>query len=420
MVLIDFSCDELSPTTARVSPQTLMNVAIFNLRFGANLGDRLISKCLESELSTTAPWLSIQTFDLAGRDKLDLSQKRRLAFFILNRLPGWLRLKLAETLLRRLSRRVLAPKWRAALAGVDAVVIGGGGIFADNDLNFPIKIAAVLDAASAFKLPVAVIGVGVAHRWSERGQQILARSLSHIKLVALSVRDRPSADNWSTYLSASIAGDLEADVAPDPAFLSAKVYPKNAQLKDQDCVGLCITSPTALKYHDPSPVESTQIKAQYIALADELVDRGKHVKLFTTGVSEDIDFLQSLRNEKTKNPSRIEFCPIFHSPEAMVTMICTCGVIVAHRLHAIIPAFSFGIPGVAFTWDEKMQGQCELMGMQQRLHDLARTPPSRLADCIELANFEGIDPKLRDQLVAKTEIRISQLANQLTALLANA
>ena len=45
---------------------------------------------------------------------------------------------------------------RKRVAGCDAVVLGGGNLLTDADLNFPMKIAGALRQAAALRLPVAV------------------------------------------------------------------------------------------------------------------------------------------------------------------------------------------------------------------------------------------------------------------------
>ena len=58
---------------------------------------------------------------------------------------------------------------RTRLAGCDAVVLGGGNLLTDADLNFPMKIAGALDQAARLRLPAAVYGVGANRQWSAAG-----------------------------------------------------------------------------------------------------------------------------------------------------------------------------------------------------------------------------------------------------------
>ena len=50
-------------------------------------------------------------------------------------------------------RRKWRPHYLQHLEGAQAVVIGGGNLFTDVDLNFPTKIAALVHAANAKKNP---------------------------------------------------------------------------------------------------------------------------------------------------------------------------------------------------------------------------------------------------------------------------
>jgi hypothetical protein len=45
-----------------------MKIVVFNLRYGANLWDRLIAECLAAELAGADPSFIVDTQDLGGRD----------------------------------------------------------------------------------------------------------------------------------------------------------------------------------------------------------------------------------------------------------------------------------------------------------------------------------------------------------------
>lgn len=81
------------------------------------------------------------------------------------------RIALAALVQLRLRRHV-----RTRLAGCDAVVLGGGNLLTDADLNFPMKIAGALAQAARLRLPVAVNGVGANRQWSEAGRRLFGRA----------------------------------------------------------------------------------------------------------------------------------------------------------------------------------------------------------------------------------------------------
>ena len=121
-----------------------MKVVIFNVKFSANMGDGVIAECLEAELRQRSGW-DVCSIDLAGRKAWTVPadrQFRTLALSIVHHTPERLRAVAMEALLGFHVGRKLVPRWRAFLVDVDAAVIGGGQLFQDGDLNFPIKIGA--------------------------------------------------------------------------------------------------------------------------------------------------------------------------------------------------------------------------------------------------------------------------------------
>ncbi len=114
-----------------------MRVGVFNVKYSPNLGDGLLSECLEAELVRAIPGLSIASFDLAGRTDYGAGGRfRGAALSLLQSSPTPVRQRVASLMLGRAMQR-LAPTWRERLADVDVAVTGGGNLFSDADLNFP-------------------------------------------------------------------------------------------------------------------------------------------------------------------------------------------------------------------------------------------------------------------------------------------
>jgi hypothetical protein len=68
-----------------------MKIVVFNLRYGANLWDRLIAECLAAELAGADPSFIVDTQDLGGRDAPQTgagSGLRMAALFVLQAMPG--------------------------------------------------------------------------------------------------------------------------------------------------------------------------------------------------------------------------------------------------------------------------------------------------------------------------------------------
>jgi polysaccharide pyruvyl transferase WcaK-like protein len=331
------------------------------------------------------------------------------ALFVLQAMPGPVRQRVAGMMLDRLVRRRLEPRWAQVLSDADAVVIGGGGIFADSDLNFPMKIGAALRMAAERGLPVAVHAVGVSPGWSPRGRALLGRGLLGARLASLTLRDTGGLAMWARELGAyalPVPG-----IAPDPALTLGDHMAMGARDPAGRTIGLCITSPAALRYHsDKAP--RRDMADWYLGLAGELHLRGYRVQGFTTGAVEDGVFAQRLAQDFTRCTGGGTIAQPASAQE-MVTLIHACRAVVSHRLHAIIVAHVGGIPALALAWDGKMAGQMAMMGHADRLVDPAGLEPLQAADLVERIMAQGIDTDRRDALVEEARRGTRRLARAL-------
>src|SRR6056297_1732778 len=119
-----------------------MRIVQFGLPYSPNLGDGVIAECFAHGVGEVAPGASVTAIDLSGRPGFGAAvvANRARALAVLRRLPRPARHAVVQARLRRVLSRV-APRWREALVGADLAVIGGGQIFSDADLNFPVKVA---------------------------------------------------------------------------------------------------------------------------------------------------------------------------------------------------------------------------------------------------------------------------------------
>lgn len=387
-----------------------MKIVVFNLRYGANLGDRLIAECLAAELAGVDPSFEIDAQDLGGRDAPQTGTGKRglrmVALYVLQALPACARQRVAGMMLERLVKRRLEPRWAGVLSDADAVVIGGGGIFADSDLNFPMKIGAALRMAAARDLPVAIHAVGVSPGWSPRGRALLGRGLLGARLASLTLRDTAALAMWARELGAyalPVPG-----IAPDPALTLGDHMEMGGGDPGCRTIGLCITSPAALRYHsDKAP--RRDMAGWYLALAEELYRRGYRVQGFTTGAVEDSVFAEGLAVNFARRTGGGTIAQP-DSAQEMVTLIHGCLAVVSHRLHAVIVAYVRAIPALALAWDSKMAGQMAMMGHADRLVDPAGLEPLAAADLVEAIMAQGIDAARRDSLVEEARRATRRLA----------
>lgn len=395
-----------------------LRVGLFNVKYSPNLGDGLLSECLEAELVRTVPGLTVEAFDLAGRtDYVAGRRLRGTALSLLQSSPAPLRHSLARALLGR-SLNHLRPVWRSRLAGIDAAVTGGGNLFSDADLNFPLKIDAAWGELRAAGIPAAVFAVGAADNWSEAGAALFRRALSGMRILDASVRDARSAEIWNRRLAAS--GVPRARVAHDPGLLVARHVPQVVRPGTAPRIGLGLTHPTTLRYHaDEAAVRGRDLTAWYAALVRGCLARGWSVDVFTNGSPEDETYLRRLRPvlaEAAPAPaggSAITFAPRFRNPTELATFVSGLDLLMAHRLHANVAAYSYGIPQIGFTWDRKLTSFFDLVGRRDYVRTAGREATETVLALAERGLREGLDRRRHGAILDGARADVAVLAEAL-------
>lgn len=396
-------------------------IRLFNVKFSPNLGDGLLSECLEQALLDCGADPDTRSVDLAARTAFGPGSTGRAAQLrLLASLPQPLRRLAVRAPLALAARRSWRPHYEAALDGVDAVVIGGGNLLADLDLNFPTKLALVTDAAARRGLPAFIYGCGVSPQWSTPGRKLLARMLGSGALRGIFVRDEASRRAWEE-LGGAQAG-LPAQVVRDPGLLAAERYglPFTSQRTPRTTVGLNITDPVALRYHANHALPAPAQERWYLDCARALLDAGHALAVFTNGSPEDRACLARLRpaieaiaaqrpGSADAAPSPILSFPEVDDPTMLARLIGSLQGLVAFRMHAVIAAYACGVPFLALAWDRKLESFLGSVALEKRLCRPVVTPPIEAVAALSRAMAQGIDPLDRAQVLTETRAGVGQL-----------
>jgi glycosyltransferase involved in cell wall biosynthesis/polysaccharide pyruvyl transferase WcaK-like protein len=396
------------------SRSKLLRVVLFNVKFSPNLGDGLLSECLEAELATCLPGLTIENLDLAGRTRYSSGRNsRERTLVLLHSSPQLVRHFVSETILGRKLRREMRGRWRNALRDSDAAIVGGGNLLSDSDLNFPLKIEAAMAETQAAGVPTAVYGVGVSDNWSPRGEALFASALSAQPLYHAAVRDVRSADIWRRRLGP--VGVSAPEIVRDPAMLTAIHFPaRSRERRDAPLIAIGVTHPIALRYHatdqDSAPY---RLDDWLVALAGACLAKGWNAALFTNGSPEDEAYLAELRPrlEALKPQGALSIVPRAADPRALAEFVSTVDLLMAHRLHANIAAYSYGIPQIGFSWDVKLKSVLEEIGRGNCLVSAGGDSVDAVVDLAVRQLETGVDRSRLGTVVAETRADIARLGD---------
>lgn len=389
-----------------------VNIALINVRFSPNLGDGLLSECLEGELRRHLPESSFVTVDLAGRTEYSTgSRLRRPLMKLLMLAPGPLRRLVVRQVFNRLIKRLA---FSEALEGCHAAVLGGGNLLADADLNFPLKIAHAaqsLRKSSTNGLPFVIYAVGASRNWSVEGSGLFRQVLAMPSLISIAVRDELSRKALLAQAPDQLR-DREIRLVRDPGLLAARHFSVERGIGARP-IGICITDPLALRYHG-GKVDTHALIQWFEELVAALVTAGHDILLFTNGSPEDRHCLDRHTEQWQRvDPVRVRVAPPAADPAGLMQIVAGCSLVIAHRMHACIAAHSLGIPTIGLRWDAKLDAFFDLASRSEYLHTAGT---SRIEDVVISAKqtlIEGVDQVAQAELIAEAVNDVAVLARTL-------
>lgn len=372
------------------------NIRLFNVAFSPNLGDGVLTQSLEKALiELGADPARVRCVDLAARKEFSQNMGRRASILaFLDVLPKTMRAQFIKIPLNYFLHQKWKPHYEKNLEGADLVVIGGGNLLVDFDLNFPTKIASVIELTATRKIPYAIYGVGVSPDWSASGTAMMKRALQMHQPAYVSVRDKASQKAFEELFGDCISCPVH--VVKDPGILVSR-YVEDTRRSEVKSVGLCITSAVALRYHSELDTSDDALCDFYEKLIKALNTRGFNVTLFANGAPEDRSFLaenrdrfQNLRSERSVSVAEAV------TPHELLSIIQCQDAIVAHRMHALIAAFSYNIPIIALRWDRKIDSFMKEVALTKNVFESTTNDVPAIAKGVtqQMEDAESIDNRL--------------------------
>lgn len=396
-----------------------MKVVLVNVKYSPNLGDGVISECLENGLKARLQDVVIENCDLAGREMYGDGNRfiRTLALSILPWTPEKIKKAVYKPLLASMVRNKLLPVYEKHMADADLVIFGGGQIFADADLNFPMKVAGAASVAREKNLPIAIHAVGVGRIWSEDGAMLFKEAFAGCHLVWASVRGPLSQKRWRRHF---INTDVtEPHISYDPGLLAKKVYgPVNGEdraRRNRPRIGLCVTHPATLKLHfDGETPREINLESFYQNCVKILAERGMEVMLFTNGAPDDETYMHHCFPKFALDhyePDQVMIAEESAAPSDLVDKIRICDGVIAHRLHASVVAYSYGIPHVGLSTNRKIEEFFALTGRSDFALKDEMITPEHAADAIQRALEIPISVEQQTKLLSKVNQDLDELAS---------
>lgn len=355
--------------------------------YATNLGDGVIADCMAYVLHKHWPTARICHLDLSTRDgygKGGVAGKKSI-LAVLRNSPRFVSDLMVSVGLRLFLARKAVPAWQQYFMRDDVVIIGGGHLLSDFNLNFPRKLDLLSSFAQAAGAKLAVHGVGVSAKWSKRAGLLFTDVL--VRCTAISVRDEQSVLNLKQHLPELT---IIPQLARDPGYLSHLAYAGVAAKGTG--IGLNLSNPDELAQYGGNRKSKQQYDDFWLHLIRLYVSRGLKVTLFTNGAEEDEDYVDQIVSKADAIAlTGFRRMPRPLAPSELVAGIKGLDLMIGHRLHAQIVAFTHGIASIALGWDDKLRSQMDLMGRGEFLLPFASPDASEVLNLGDRALAEAFD-----------------------------
>ncbi|WP_444430907.1 polysaccharide pyruvyl transferase family protein [Rhodobacter capsulatus] len=285
------------------------------------------------------------------------------------------------------------------------MVIGGGNLLSDHDLNFPTKLALALTAARDRGLPVAFHACGMAADWSAEGERRLRRALAGVDLRAVFLRDAPSCARWDARF-AETTGQRASQVR-DPGLLTALTWappPRDPQGGRADRALRDVASGAALSCaHDACRRRSAALVSR--ACPGPVPGRRAAARLHQRR-PEDRETLALLAPDLRALGAEI-VQP--ETPADLAAVIAPCAALIAFRMHAVIAAYASRVPVLALKWDDKLDAFLASVGQEGWLADAATLAPEAAAKRVQRLAATGGDFSRQPAVIAEAGADLDRL-----------
>lgn len=330
-----------------------MKYVIAAVPFSDNLGDGVIADNLVSFLRRSNI-TDIELCDISYRHEVSTFKNKESTMEYFLKFPQFIRQLIVLLFFSLKYFRVGRKYLHTKLVNCDRLLIGGGQLISDVDLNFPLKLYFLIKMAEKFDVETKIVAVGVANKWNWLSKRLMKRVLTSPTIVNIAVRDELSKINLQQHFNI-----FNVEILPDPALMSTLVseYKNDNDNKSlEKVVGFGVADIEGLNYSSDIVNTHNDNDIKYIAsIVKKNNSAGIKVALFTNGASEDERFLHESIIPMLKKEGLIySYIDRCKTPTELVEKISGFDFVVAYRLHANIIASSFKIPYYAIGWDNKV------------------------------------------------------------------
>lgn len=348
-----------------------MKILLIGECYSSNIGDQLVAISTQFIVSKIYPNATFYKLDIAGRnfvqnkdtanqDNNTFTLKFKLRVFFSN-------LALIDFLLKKRSASLLKNHYKKIISesNPSLAIFCGGQLIND---TFVCQIQAISKILLKKNIPTIYngIGIGKLNSW----QCCIFRKIlnfSNVKLISC----RSDINRFIQNLK--LDNVIESF---DPAIFASDVY-KIKRYKESGVIGLGVM--------DSTRFPKTMLIDFWISIINILNSKNIRWKLFYTGSINDYYLAVEVLEKIGVNNKEKFIKEDITLPEDCVKEIVQFDKIISFRLHSHILAYSFGIPSIAISWDNKINDFFYKIGRPECVFNLGSNQRD-IIDALLLAN----------------------------------
>lgn len=291
---------------------------------------------------------------------------------------------------------------RAEVEKLDVLILGGGGILYDKDVEVYLREVAL---AHELGIPVAVYAISAGPLNRQASRELVQQHLEHVAM--LTVRDR-----HALRLLQDAGITREIGLTSDPALLlkpaefDPEVFAREGLETDRPMV--------AFSVREPGPaapdIESDHYHALLAHTADFVIDRYGADVVFIPLERSHMDLQHSHAvAARMQHVSRARVLRGDYAPREVMALLARCSLAVGMRLHFLIFAALQEVPFIALPYASKVTGFMEDLGLEMPPLDQVGT--GRLIAHLDRVwdHRDQLQAQIRSQLPAlQDRARLSQ------------
>lgn len=360
-----------------------MRYSVFASIGEGNVGDELVFAGVIEELKEVDPDAKINAFSHSPAETKQIHPEVDVE-------------RIIPTGVRTFFKWILTPQfWRGLkiILKSDYVVIGGGGLFYDREMDRGVNPILVWFLRCLFfkflGCKIIIYGVGIGPI-EGRSSHFLLREICRMASLVI-VRDQPSR---RLLRELRLEVDVDIKLGEDPAWSAYKNWLLTSRAKPQSISKKKRKGPiiaVALRAWYPSGSKTERVFLRRVAtFLDKLSDNeGISIKLlpFSVKAPDDRPILSKLK-ELTKVRDT-EFIADYLSPQGMISQLRECDAVVAMRLHSILLALRLGKPLIPISYESKTEALLARVKLNDLIVSVSSMTTSALMASWQLAKHKA-------------------------------